>query len=103
MIQLSRNKRFEAELRRAFRAGLSRDDWEHLEYLFLQGGPLPEEYDEHPLKDNWHGHWDCHLEGDLVVIYRRTDRRVNLVRIGKHTEVFRHRKKRGFWGWFMGN
>jgi mRNA interferase YafQ len=102
MLQLSKTKRFEADLRRAFRHGLSPDDWGHLEYLFQKGGMLPEEYDEHRLRDNWHGHWDCHLAGDLVVIYRRSPKRINFVRMGTHDELFRHRKQKGFWRWFFG-
>jgi len=103
MPALSKSKRFNAELRRAFRHGLSADDWGHLEYLFEKGEPLPEEYDEHRLTGNWEGFWDCHLEGDLVVIYKRTAKKIALARIGTHTEIFRHRKKRGFWGWFIGD
>jgi mRNA interferase YafQ len=102
MLTLAKSKRFEAELRQAFRGGLSVEDWEHLEYLFLKGEPLPEEYDEHPLTDNWQGHWDCHLEGDLVVVYKRTTKKVTLVGIGTHQELLRHRKSRGFRRWLMG-
>ena len=106
MIELVKNKRFNAELYRAFRGGLNIDDWGHLEYLFLKGGSLPSEYDEHRLTDNWLGHWDCHLAGDLVVIYRRTAKKVTLVRIGTHAELFPHRKrqrrKRGIWRWLKG-
>lgn len=103
MLQLSKSKRFDAELQRAFGGGLSPDDWAHLEYLFAKGEPLPDEYDEHRLTGNWEGFWDCHLEGDLVVIYKRTAKKVSLARIGTHAEIFRHRKKRGLWGWLKGN
>jgi len=84
---------------------MSPDEVEHLFYLLAKYDGLPEEYDEHPLRDNWQGYLDCHLEGDLVVIYKRTAQRVILARIGTHAEIFSHRKrqqrKRGFLGWFL--
>jgi len=106
MRELVKSKGFEADYHRAIRSGLSPDDWEHLAYLLAKHDSLPEEYGEHPLTDNWQGHWDCHLEGDLVVIYRRTAGKIYLVRIGTHAELFPHRKrprrKRGIWGWLKG-
>jgi len=102
MLTLSKSKRFEVELRQAFRNGLSRGDWEYLEYLFLKGAPLPEEFDEHPLTDNWQGYWDCHLAGDLIVVYKRTPRKITLAAIGTHQELLRHRKNRGVWRWLTG-
>jgi len=98
MREIVRQKRFDVELRQLIRGGMSPDDVEHLFYLLAKYDDLPEEYDEHPLRDNWQGYLDCHLAGDLVVIYKRTARQVILARIGRHTEVFRHRKGRGFLG-----
>ena len=106
MRELVKSKRFSAELDRALRGGLPLDDWQHLSYLLAKYEALPVEYAEHRVTDNWEGLWDCHLEGDLVVLYRRTAKKVVLVRIGTHEEVFLHRKrqrrKRGLWGWFTG-
>jgi len=105
MRELVRNKRFNADLSRAVGRGLLLDEWQHLSYLLAKYDALPEEYGEHPLTDNWQGHWDCHLAGDLVVLYRRTTRKIILVRMGTHAELFHHRKrqrrKRGLWGWLF--
>ena len=103
MRELVKRKAFDAELHQAIRSGVSFDDVEHLFYLLAKYDTLPDGYDEHPLRDNWQGYLDCHLAGDLVVIYKRTTRRIILARIGTHTEIFRHRKKRGLWGWLKGD
>jgi mRNA interferase YafQ len=63
---------------------------------------LPDEYDAHPLTDNLQGYWDCHLEGDLILVYKRSSKKVILAAIGTHTELLRHRKNRGLWGWIFG-
>ncbi len=87
----------------ALHRGLSTDDWEHLAYLLAKYDELPEEYDEHPLTNNWQGYMDCHLEADLVVVYKRTAKKIVLTAIGTHAELFPHRKnkgrKGGLWGW----
>ena len=101
MRELVKSPRFEAELTRAIRRGLSPDDWEHLAYLLAKYDALPDEYGEHSLTDNLQGYHDCHLAGDLVVVYKRTAKKVTLARIGKHVDVLGHRKNRGLRGWIF--
>ena len=51
--------------------------------------PLPESRSDHPLSGEWIDHRDCHLRPDLILIYRKPDaRRLQLVRLGSHTEIF---------------
>ncbi|MBA4287349.1 MAG: type II toxin-antitoxin system YafQ family toxin [Xanthomonadaceae bacterium] len=52
---------------------------------------LPAAYNEHPLEKravNWSGYLECHLSGDIVVIYTRSPGLVRLHRIGGHAELF---------------
>jgi len=106
MRELVKSRKFDAQLRQVIRRGVSLDEAEHLFYLLAKYDALPEEYDEHPLRDNWQGYLDCHLAGDLVVVYRRTAKRIYLAEIGTHAELFSHRKrqrrKSGFGGWLWG-
>ena len=32
--------------------------------------PLPENYQDHALVGEWKGYRDCHIQGDLVLIYQ---------------------------------
>lgn len=36
----------------------------------LQRQVLPATYQDHPLSGDWKGYRDCHIQGDLVLIYR---------------------------------
>lgn len=54
----------------------------------LAAGPLPGEYDEHKLSDEWAGYLECHLNGDWLVIYKRFAGRVVLYRTGTHADLF---------------
>jgi mRNA interferase YafQ len=50
---------------------------------------LPHRYKDHPLVDEWQDHRDCHIEPDLVLIYRKPDDTIlELVRLGSHSELF---------------
>ncbi|RMX07322.1 type II toxin-antitoxin system YafQ family toxin [Vandammella animalimorsus] len=49
---------------------------------------LPARYRDHALGGDWQGFRDCHIEPDLVLIYRQTEQALELVRIGSHAEWF---------------
>jgi mRNA interferase YafQ len=50
--------------------------------------PLPHRYFDHPLGGEWEDFRDCHLRGDLVLIYRRIgDHMLDLARLGSHGEL----------------
>ena len=56
--------------------------------VLLAGENLPASNKDHPLGGNWTGYRDCHLKPDLVLIYKRDDVELTLVRIGSHGELF---------------
>ncbi len=50
--------------------------------------PLEPRHRDHALTGNWSDHRDCHVQPDLVLIYRKTaDNRLQLVRLGSHSEL----------------
>jgi hypothetical protein len=38
----------------------------------VEGGPLPPQYKDHPLKGEWRHFRDCHIEPDWLLIYSET-------------------------------
>jgi addiction module RelE/StbE family toxin len=42
----------------------------------------------HPLRGEWSGHWDCHIEPDWLLLYKITETELILVRTGSHAELF---------------
>jgi hypothetical protein len=38
--------------------------------LLIEDKPLPPEYKDHPLKENWRHHRDTHIEPDWLLIYK---------------------------------
>ena len=57
--------------------------------ILRAGEEIPPEYYPHPLTGNYKGHMECHVEGDLLLIWldQETDT-IHLVRFGTHSELF---------------
>jgi len=45
-------------------------------------------YLDHPLKGNWRGFRDAHIEPDWVLIYKIDGNIVRFERTGRHTDLF---------------
>jgi mRNA interferase YafQ len=52
---------------------------------------LPGQYKDHPLRGNFAGSRDCHVESDWVLIYTLTEnnKHVRFERMGTHSDLFR--------------
>ncbi len=56
--------------------------------LLLGNKQLAEKYKDHALSGDWEDHRDCHIKPDLVLIYRKLDKKIlQLVRMGSHSEL----------------
>ncbi len=53
-----------------------------------KGEHLPTARRDHPLKGEWRGWRECHIEPDWLLIYRATDTEVLLARTGTHADLF---------------
>ena len=60
--------------------------------LLLKGDKMPLEYRDHPLKGNYIGYRECHVngEGDWLLIYKKYDDKLILVftATGTHSDLF---------------
>lgn len=50
--------------------------------------PLPPESRDHALKGEWQDFRECHLGGDMLLVYRETDSEIVLARLGTHNQIF---------------
>ncbi|WP_411269292.1 type II toxin-antitoxin system YafQ family toxin [Phytopseudomonas dryadis] len=49
---------------------------------------MPSSYLDHPLKSNWKGFRDAHIEPDWLLIYRVEGDELQLARTGTHADIF---------------
>lgn len=56
--------------------------------LLRDAKPLPKEARDHILKGNWSDFRECHLGGDVLLVYYVQDNDIVLARLGTHSEIF---------------
>ncbi len=57
--------------------------------LIAEDAVLPQRYRDHPLKGEWRGFRDAHVEPDWVLIYRlEGEDIVRFERTGRHSDLF---------------
>ncbi|MFA6145430.1 MAG: type II toxin-antitoxin system YafQ family toxin [Sulfuricurvum sp.] len=52
------------------------------------GNALPIESKDHTLKGNWKDFRECHLGGDVLLVYTQINDDLILTRIGTHSKIF---------------
>lgn len=60
--------------------------------LIANDAPLPPEWRDHALVGNWAGYRECHVGGDVLLMYRLEESSVSnmivFVRAGTHADLF---------------
>ena len=56
--------------------------------LMANDGPLPAEWFDHELQGEWADHRECHVKGDLLLIYQISGEHITFVRLGTHADLF---------------
>ena len=80
---------FKKDARLARRQGRDFQSLEFVVRVLRTGGTLPSKYKDHPLRVDWDGYRDCHVESDWVLICQVAEGpELTLVRIGSHSELF---------------
>ncbi|ACA31192.1 type II toxin-antitoxin system YafQ family toxin [Histophilus somni] len=80
-------KSFKRDLRKHYLA-LVGEAWAEISNCLLNDLPIPEKYQDHPLKGDKSGFRDCHVKPDLVLIYKIVDDVVELHYLDSHSEIF---------------
>ncbi len=56
--------------------------------LLAEEKPVPARHRDHPLRGNWNGYRDLHIEPDWLLIYRIVGDELRLARTGTHADIF---------------
>jgi mRNA interferase YafQ len=58
--------------------------------LIINEQPLPPERHNHPLHGNWEGSFECHIQGDWILIYilNHDAHTVTFQHTGSHSDLF---------------
>ena len=61
---------------------------EAMNLLVANDAPLPPEWRDHDLEGEWIDHRECHVKGDLLLIYKLEGDIVKFTRTGTHAKLF---------------
>jgi len=79
---------FKKDIRKSLRQGKAVEALLTVMGYLIHQKPLPENFRDHPLVGDLVGRRDCHLQPDLILIYRVKDTKLILERMGSHSELF---------------
>jgi mRNA interferase YafQ len=89
MRALVESTAFRKDVKRAHKRGYDVQKLEAIIKKLQRGETLPSSNRAHPLKGEWKGYWDCHIEPDWLLIYNLTADEVRLARTGTHADLFK--------------
>jgi mRNA interferase YafQ len=82
------HKKFEKEVDLAKRRGRDMGKLKGIMAQLAQGKQLDPKHRNHPLKGDYVGYWECHVEPDWLLVYKRTDTHIYFARTGTHSDLF---------------
>ena len=91
MRTFSRTNQFKKDVKRAEKRGKDMAKLKAMLERLIDGEPLPPECRDHPLRGDFAGSRDCHIEPDWVLIYTLTEEGTHVCfeRTGTHSDLFR--------------
>ena len=80
--------RFRRDVKRIEKRGYDLSKLREALTLLVEQKPLPERFSDHPLKGDWKGYRNLHLEPDWLLLYRIDRSELQLARTGTHADLF---------------
>ena len=77
MFEIKTTTRFETELRRCLRAGKDIELLRETLVMLAEDTTLPESYQAHQLTGEYAGCWECHIEDDWLLVWRRYEKKLS--------------------------
>jgi len=81
-------KRFTKDVARDKKRQRDFEKLKNLTNLLLAKQKLPEKHRNHKLQGEFNDCWECHIEPDWLLMYRKTSTEIIFVRLGAHADLF---------------
>lgn len=87
-LMIRPTSQYKRDLKKAIKQGKNLTLLDHIIAQLQHNHTLPIKHRDHFLGGHWHGHRECHLTPDWLLIYKMTEYELLLVRMGLHAELF---------------
>lgn len=81
-------RQFEKEVAKAKKRGKDIEKLKELIKLLILEKPLLPKHRNHKLKGCYTGYWECHIEPDWLLVYKKSDTHIIFARTGAHSDLF---------------
>jgi len=71
--EIQRTSQFKKDYKLAVKRGCDINKLQNVVMILANGETLPEEYRDHPLRGNYSGYRECHIEPDWLLVYKITE------------------------------
>jgi mRNA interferase YafQ len=88
MLRIAPSGRFRRDVKRAVKRGKDIAKLTAVIDLLQAGRNPPANHNDHPLRGDWNGFRDLHIEPDWLLIYRIAGDELQLARTGTHADLF---------------
>lgn len=82
--------KFSKDLRKCQKRGYNMALFEKVTKILEETGTLPSQYSPHKLSGKYAGLWECHIQGDWLLIWDQSDTELTLLftDTGSHSDLF---------------
>ena len=90
MLTRSQTSHYNRDLRRMISRGKDIAKLDPVIEMLIKEIPLPDKYRDHPLRGDWEGYRECHIEPNWLLVYKIEEKKLILVltRTGSHADIF---------------
>jgi mRNA interferase YafQ len=90
MYSLEFTNQYLKDLKKARKRNFNEENLNTVIQILISGSILPLRYNEHKLKGNYIGFYECHISPDWLLIYSRKQslKLITLVRTGTHSDLY---------------
>lgn len=89
MLEVSTTKKFDKETELARKRGKDLSRLGDIIKKLAAEQPLDAKHRNHKLTGNYSGRWECHVEPDWLLVYKKTATELVLERTGTHSDLFK--------------
>ena len=79
---------FEREIEKAIKRGLDMTKIKDIIKDLIDEKKLAVRHKNHKLKGDFAGYWECHIEPDWLLMYKKDDKHIYFARTGTHSDLF---------------
>jgi len=89
VLEIVQSSRFKRDIKKARKQGKHLKELQSIIKLLVQQKPLSKKHQDHNLSGDYVNYRECHIRPDWLLIYKMTDKELQLARVGSHSELFR--------------